>query len=388
MTLAVVTGMIASYPVGGVAWDYGQYALGLERLGIDVVYLEDTGWLCYDPRLGDYGEDPSYGLEFLQGSLNLLSPALGKRWHFRAMDDSVHGMDRATLREAIAEADIFLNVSGGTILRPEYMSARNKTLIDTDPGWNHFRNWPQWRPKPDWPESASPLTHDHFFTYAERLGRPDCPLPDFGKKWHPTRPPVVMDCWAPQPPGTTWTTVMTWKNFQERIEYKGVLYGTKELEFPRLEDLPSRVDADLEIALGGADAPVSRWRDKGWSVVDSESVSRTAEEYRTYVERSRGEFSVAKNIYVATNCGWFSCRSVCYLSSGRPVVTQDTRFSEVIPTGKGLIAFTSRDEAADAIMEVENDYENHCIAAKELARTHFDSGVVLQSLLERIGVGG
>ena len=40
--IAIVTGVIATYPVGGVAWDYGQYALGLERLGFDVYYLEDS----------------------------------------------------------------------------------------------------------------------------------------------------------------------------------------------------------------------------------------------------------------------------------------------------------------------------------------------------------
>ena len=40
--------MIATYPVG-VVWDYGQYALGLERMGFDVSYLEDTGLATYDP---------------------------------------------------------------------------------------------------------------------------------------------------------------------------------------------------------------------------------------------------------------------------------------------------------------------------------------------------
>ena len=63
---AVVTGMIATYPVGGVAWDYGQYLLGLERLGFEVYYLEDTGWQTYDPIKGEYGEDCSYGIHFLK----------------------------------------------------------------------------------------------------------------------------------------------------------------------------------------------------------------------------------------------------------------------------------------------------------------------------------
>src|SRR5438874_6237513 len=98
---AVVTGMIASYPVGGVVWDYGQYALGLERLGFEVYYLEDTGWQTYDPRLGQYGEDCSYGVEFLEQSLTALSPTLGSRWHFRNMDGETFGMAKDAFQDVL-----------------------------------------------------------------------------------------------------------------------------------------------------------------------------------------------------------------------------------------------------------------------------------------------
>ena len=82
---------------------------------------------------------------------------------------------------------------------------------------------------------------------------------------------------------------------------------------------------------------------------------------------SRGEFSVAKNVYVATRSGWFSCRSVCYLAAGRPVVVQDTGFSELIPTGLGLLAFSTPEEAVSGIATVEADYPAHQAAARELA---------------------
>src|SRR5205085_1761077 len=95
---AVVTGMIASYPVGGVAWDYGQYALGLERLGYDVYYLEDTGWQTYDPRAGRNGGDCAYGVRFLGQTLAALSPALDGRWHFRNLDGQTYGLSRDALR--------------------------------------------------------------------------------------------------------------------------------------------------------------------------------------------------------------------------------------------------------------------------------------------------
>src|ERR1043165_8321083 len=238
---AIVTGMIASYPVGGVLWDYGQYALGLERLGFEVYYLEDTGWQTYDPRKGEYGEECSYSVEFLQRSLAALSPTLGQRWRFRNMDGKTFGLEDEQFSAVLREADLFLNVSGGTLLRDEYMPCKRKVLIESDPGWNHFRNFPKWDANPNWYGSHGYRAHDFFFTYAERIGKPDCVLPDMGLKWQPTRPPVVMDCWRAEPPNEKWTTVMTWKNFQETIQYQGKVYGTKEVEFGKVQSLPTRV---------------------------------------------------------------------------------------------------------------------------------------------------
>jgi hypothetical protein len=141
---AVVAGGIATFPVGGVAWDYGQYAVGLERLGFEVYYLEDTGLVAYDAPRREYSEDPTYGIEFLQRSLATLSPSLADRWHVRTADGRTYGMDPANLTELVAGADLFLNVSGLCLLRNEYMRCTCKVLIDTDPGWNHFVNYPRW----------------------------------------------------------------------------------------------------------------------------------------------------------------------------------------------------------------------------------------------------
>lgn len=382
---AVVTGMIATYPVGGVVWDYGQYALGLEQLGFEVTYLEDTGWKTYDPDRREYGDDCTAGVAFLAAELERLSPTLGRRWHFRNLDGTTHGLPARELEERVAEADVFLNVSGGTLLRDAYLRSRRKVLIDSDPGWNHFRNFPRWDAHPSWHGTHGYRAHDHFFTYAERLGRPDCALPALGLDWRPTRPPVVIDRWRPEGSGARWTTVMTWKNFQETVEHAGVTYGTKEREFGRIEDLPRRTAGEFEVAVGG-DPPARRWRELGWSVRDAHDVSRTGDAYRAYVQASRGELSVAKHMYVATRCGWFSCRSVCYLAAGRPVVTQDTGFSEVVPTGEGLLAFTDGEGARAAVEEVERDYARHAAAARALARSRFEAGRVLEELLGTIGV--
>jgi hypothetical protein len=379
--------MIATYPVGGVVWDYGQYALGLERLGWDVYYLEDTGWETYDPTIGQYGQDSACGVRFLQQSLARLSPTLGERWHFRDMNGHTYGLDSARFVPLVAESDLFLNVSGGTLLRDEYMSCPHKVLIDSDPGWNHFVNFPKWDANPGWQGTHGYRAHNHFFTYAERIGRPDCVLPDMGIAWRPTRPLVVTDCWEPKPPASKWTTVMTWDNFRRPVEYKGKQYGTKEMEFPKFEELPrSVVNIELELATGGSGAPTERWIELGWNVIDSHSVSTTLDEYRDYVEQSRGEFSVAKNLYAATRSGWFSCRTVCYLAAGRPCVVQDTGFSELIPTGEGLFAFDDFEQAVDAILAVESDYKRHCAVARDVAREHFDSKIVLGQMLEAIGL--
>jgi hypothetical protein len=412
--------MIASYPVGGVLWDYGQYLLGLERLGFEVTYLEDTGWQTYDPRVGAYGADCSYGVDFLSRGLQSLSPSLAQRWCFRGMDGRDYGPAAEHIDEQVREADLFLNVSGSAVLRSAYLACPRKVLIDTDPGWNHFRNYPlqdalaavkrgdigtartlligaghaeraedtdAWLAESTrWRDAGTFRDHDHFFTYAERLGRSGCNLPTFDLPWKPTRPPVVLDCWKAEPPGAKWTTVMSWNNFREPVRHDGAEYGSKEMEFPTIEALPGLVDVDCEVAVGGEDAPRDQWRRHGWSVIEAESASGTPETYRSYVQRSRGEISVAKNLYVATGSGWFSCRSVCYLAAGRPVVVQDTGFSELLPTGEGLLAFSDLDGAIDAIRRVEQDYAGHCDAARDVAAREFDATRVLTDLISNTGL--
>ena len=383
---AIVTGMIATYPVGGVAWDYGQYALGLERMGFEVFYLEDTGCPSYDPAAKCYGEDCSYAVHFLEEALRQLSPQLGDRWHYRSADGQTFGLSADEIERIAGESALFLNVSGSTLLRASYMGCPCKILIDTDPGWNHFVNYPKWDANPGWQDSFGFRAHDYFFTYAERIGRQDCELPALGISWQPTRPPVVLDCWQPRPPGDTWTTVMTWNNFCQPIPGQNKVYGTKELEFGRVETLPARAPVRLEVAVGGASPPIERWRALGWSVIDSHSISQTMDDYRRYIVSSRGEFSVAKNVYAATQSGWFSCRSVCYLAAGRPVVVQDTGCRETVPVGEGLLVFSTLEEAVAALASVEADYAFHQARARELAKTHFEASVVLGSLLDRARV--
>ena len=145
---------------------------------------------------------------------------------------------------------------------------------------------------------------------------------------------------------------MSWTSYSP-VRFAGVAYGQKDVEFARFAELPGRVaDVQFEVALGGtkhvhwqadgrAGEPGDVLRRLGWRVVDPNRACAGLDRYRRFVESSRAEWSVAKNGYVVGQPGWFSCRSACYLASGRPVVVQDTGFSDVLPVGEGILAFTT-----------------------------------------------
>lgn len=383
---AVVCGGIAAYCVGGVAWDYGQYALGLERLGFEVLYLEDTGlWPTYSFDV-DAEADPPPEVAYLESALASLSPTLGRRWHYRGPYGDTHGWPVEEVAGFAEDADVLVNVSGLCLLREVYRRCDRKVVIDTDPGFNHLIEFPGSDRQP--PEGTPGYRgHDRFFTYASRLGGPGCPLPDLDLDWRPTVPPVVRDQWRARPPGDTWTTVLSWNNYYPDPEDGADQpYGSKEREFPKVEELPAHTPARLEIAAGGWGRPFERWRELGWGVRDGPRTTYRPDDYRAYVESSRGELSVAKNVYVATRCGWFSCRSVCYLAAGRPVVLQDTGFSEDLPTGDGLLAFSDLSGAAAGLAAAESDYDHHAAAAEQLAAERFEAELVLSDLLTRAEV--
>src|SRR5262249_36493692 len=153
------------------------------------------------------------------------------------------------------------------------------------------------------------------------------------------------------------TTVMSWED--DPFEFEGVTYGQKAMEFPKFLDLPRRTRVPLEMAVAGTDVPEDELRAHGWRLAYAGEVTLTFDSWRDYIRGSRGEFSVCKNVYVATHSGWFSDRSACYLASGRPVVMQETGFSAHLPCGQGLFAVRTADEAAAALAEIAGDYGRH-----------------------------
>jgi len=178
---------------------------------------------------------------------------------------------------------------------------------------------------------------------------------------------------------------MNWASGHNTYEYQGKNFGNKGLEFDRFIKLPQMIDEEIELAVSGT-PPIDRLIRNGWTVRDANEVARSVDTFRSYVERSKGEFSVAKNSFFETQCGWWGDRAGVYLSYGKPVVLQDAGFSRHIPCGEGLFAVRSVEEAADAIGEINSDYRRHSHAARELAEQYLCVEKVLGKLLSEVGI--
>ena len=370
----VCSGHLVRHPVGGHSWHHLQYLVGLKRLGHQVTFFEDWGWTdsCWDPPRGVMTSDATYGIAYLR---RLLEPhQLDDSWCYLAEDGTAHGMPRHRLVQRLREADLYLNLSYINWI-PELEECRRRVLVDTDPVFTQIGGFGM----------GGPFSrYDALFTYGENVHRAGCEMPDGGARWLPTRQPVVLDLW-PVTVGDEHgpiTTVMNWSAYGER-EHNGRVYGQKDREFGAFFTLPREAGEEMEIAVNGPGPIRTRLADGGWRLVDVDDVSRDPFSYQRFLRRSRAEFCVAKHAYVVTRSGWFSDRSSAYLASGRPVVVQDTGFSQFLPCGRGLLAYDTHEQALAAIASLRDDYPQHCRAARDLVEHYFDARRVLGDLLER-----
>ena len=374
MARIVVSGYMIRHPVAGNMLAYFHYVLGLHRLGHEVAYVEESGWpkACYDPIARDQVDDPRTGLRLVRALMaehNVDIPVT----YVNRESGEVFGGSWDSVKRMLGAADLLLNL-GGVCWLPEFRLSRRLALVDMDPLFTQLGQFGGW------------LLEEHHvhFTYGVNIGQPGCTIPTGDGEWLPTVPPVVLDLWegAKRRADTAFTTVAHWSAYGG-ITYNGEHYGQKDEEFLRLIDLPSRTPQKLELALSGANDEVTeRFRVAGWLIREAADVSTYLPDYRSYILASRGEFSAAKNAYVKTHSGWFSDRSVCYLAAGLPAVLQDTGFSDWLPAGRGVLAFTSVEEAADCIERVNAEYSSHCRAAEEIAKRTFSYEVTLPRLLE------
>jgi hypothetical protein len=383
--VAVVSGAIANKRGnGGATWTRLSWAVGLKRLGFRVCFVEQIGReSCVDAAGAPTSLEESASLAYFRTVTERFGLADCAALLYED-GQAVAGMERADLLALADGAELLLNITGHLTWQPLLRRARRRAYLDLDPGFTQL-----WHAQGN--AGMRLEGHDVYFTVGENIGQPDCPIPTGGLAWRPTRQPFVPEHWPVAPaerPGR-FTTVASWRGPYGPVEHAGTTYGLKVHEFRRFVDLPRRVDQRFEVALDihPADAAdLRRLREHGWWVVDPREVAGDPDAFRRYVQGSGAEFSVAQGVYVHTNSGWFSDRTVRYLASGRPALVQDTGFVGRYPVGEGLLAFRTPEEAADGAARIEREYGAHCRAARELAERHFASDRVLGDLVEQAGV--
>jgi hypothetical protein len=380
----VLLHFVGQMPLAGIAWQAVNHLVGFEKLGYEAWYVEDHGANPYDPRISSVVMDCDYNVGYLRQAME--RHGFAGRWaYWDAIGDVYHGMSREAVHALYAGADAVVNLCGATRLRDEHLRCPKRIMIDTDPVYEQFKY-----AKADPAARAYVDAHTDFFTYGANLGTPACDVPLCGVNWRPTRPPVDLDLWpraADEP--ACFTTIATWENKGKNIEFDGTDYlWSKHVNFLRFLDLPrQRPQTCFEMAMLPPDGGVRRHvEDAGWRLADPRPVSADMGNYRDFIAGSRGEFTVAKDIYVRPNSGWFSDRAVCYLASGRPVVTMRTGFTTYCPAGAGLFDYATHDEALAAIDAIAADYRRHSRAAREVAGDIFAADHVLADLLHRAGL--
>jgi hypothetical protein len=398
----VIMGILGRTPLAGVSWQVLHFLEGFRRLGHDVYYIEDTGGWAYSPLQkthddeSEYASNCQYAVSYVAKLMS--SFGLQDRWAYRSrVDDRFFGLSQTQVSRLFENADALVNLTGSTQLFEEHTRVPVRIYLETDPVTRQIEVVHGDREAIDLLEA-----HTHYFTYGENFGAPDCSVPLTRFNYHPTRQPIVLDWWThdarlasepndqPNVPAR-FTTIAKWRQPGKDIEWNGETYSwSKHVEFLKFIDLPRRSEQEFELALAWEDEKdeeaIPQLTSHGWRVIDAISLSLNIAPYREYILGSRGEFTVAKDQNIRLRSGWFSDRSACYLAAGKPVVTQDTAFGNILPTGRGLFAFQSMQDILTAIDTIESDYEQHSRAAREIAEEYFAAEKVLGSLMERVGL--
>ncbi len=230
--------------------------------------------------------------------------------------------------------------------------------------------------------------HTHFVTIGLAVGQLDCLVPTCGLSWITTPQPVVLAAWpvADRITHDALTTVGHWRSYGS-LEHDGMLYGQKAHSLRRFITLPTVTEEKFLLALAihpDERQDLAAIAQNGWQLLDPANVAGTPAKYQQFIQGSKAEFGLAKSGYVASRCGWFSDRSLCYLASGRPVSAQETGFSSFVPTGEGLFAFESAEDVLAGIEELKADYARHARAARAIAQEFFNSDAILSRLIDRL----
>ena len=381
----VVMGFMGSMPIAGVIWQHVHYVVGLQRLGHDVYYIEDSARLPYNPETFEVTNEFDYAARLL----SRLSREFGfkTRWAFCARylpGNPTAGLPLQKIRQLYREADAILNVCGTQEFNDDLLVSDRILYIESDPGVEQIKIDKKVKSTIQYLRR-----HRALFTFGENIGTKSFPVPRHGFRWLPTRQPVVTDLWKTErtPAGAAmFTSVANWSTSGLKdIWWRREKYlWSKSREFLRFVAAPAKAGETFELATNiDDDATRRRFERNGWRLRCPLQMSVDYWLYRDYIQRSKGEFTVAKDQYVRLNTGWFSDRSACYLAAGRPVITQETGFTKICGGKAGLLSFRSVDEIVDAAKQINCDYAKHSRAAYDIAREFFEAENVLKSILDR-----
>jgi hypothetical protein len=384
----VVMGFMGSMPIAGVIWQHVHYIVGLQRLGHDVYYVEDSARLPYNPETFEVNNDFSYAAKLLDRLAREFD--FKNRWAFCARylkRNPTAGLPLKEIRRLYRDADAILNICGTQEFNDDLLASDRILYVESDPGVEQIKIDKRVRSTTDYLRR-----HHALFTFGENVGKKSFPVPLHGFKWHSTRQPIVTDLWktnrAPAG-GALFTSIANWSTSGLKdIAWRGEKYlWSKSREFIRFSAAPKKSGETFELATDIRDRPTrAKFEANGWRFTSPLQMSVDYRLYRDYIARSKGEFTVAKDQYVRLNTGWFSDRSACYLAAGRPVITQETGFTKNYGGDVGLLAFRSLGEIAEAVKMINADYAKHSRAARRIAREFFEAKSVLRLLLERAGI--
>src|SRR3989449_4406828 len=381
----LVMGFMGSMPIAGVIWQHVHYIVGLQRLGHDVYYIEDSARLPYNPETFEVNDEFDYAARILRRLSREFE--FKNRWAFCARylpGNPTAGLPLRKIRQLYRDADAILNVCGTQEFNDDLLVSDRILYIESDPAVEQIKI-----------DKGVKSTieylgrHHALFTFGENIGTKSFPVPTHGLKWLPTRQPVVTDLWRTRrsPPRTAmFTSVANWSTSGLKdITWRGKKYlWSKSREFLRFVAAPKKAGETFELATNITDEKTrAKFERNGWRFHSPLQLSVDYWMYRDYIRRSKGEFTVAKDQYVRLSTGWFSDRSVCYLASGRPVIIQDTGFTAHYGNEDGLLGFSTLNEIAEAVKMINADYARHSRAARALARDVFEAEKVLKSLLHR-----
>jgi hypothetical protein len=375
--------MMGRCPFAGQTWLYLNWLRAFSRLGCEVYYVEDDTVWPYDPEENTVSDNCRYATRHIARCMERIG--LPNQWAFRLADrkEACWGMSPKQLDELYRSCDALLNIVGATDLREEQLQAPYRIYVECDPVTAELR-LANGDAHTDWAFG----NHHLIFTYGENYGAPDCrvPLNGLESKYRKTRQPIDLDLWpiAYDPSARLFTTLGNYRQEGNDVEFRGEVYRwSKHHEWEKFIDLPRRVAQPFEVALNVTPADRERLESYGWRVISPFEMSLDIfGAYPEYICRSRAEWTVAKDQNVRLRSGWFSERDACYLASGKPVVAQDTGFSNLLPTGAGLFTFREPDEALQAIAAINRDYERHCRAARSIAEEFFSTPRVGAQLLK------